>query len=346
MESSYRGRSAVTIENSRLRVTVTREGGHIAEILHKETSISPLWSPPWPSVEPSAVPAGAPEYGGGAEARLLAGILGHNACIDLFGGPSEEEAAAGQTVHGEASVLPYAITGDGAELRAVVFMPMAQLTFERRIELHDDAVRIRETVRNLSSCDRPIAWTQHVTLGPPFLENGITQFRVSATRSKVYEQQFGAGDYLKAGAEFDWPMAPLANGGTADLRVWNGNPVSGAFTAHLMDPRREEAFFVAYAPGVRLAFGYIWRQQDFPWLGIWEENRSRTGPPWNGVTLARGMEFGASPMPESRRQMIARGSLFGVPVYRWLPAKSSLDAEYWAVARRADFIPESLAWPE
>src|SRR5947209_20499565 len=106
MECSYRGRRAVCIENAGLRVTVVREGGHIAEILHKESGVNPLWSPPWTSVDPSTVAAGATEYGGGAEARLLAGILGHNACIDLFGGPSPEEAAAGITVHGEASIRP------------------------------------------------------------------------------------------------------------------------------------------------------------------------------------------------------------------------------------------------
>ena len=57
------------------------------------------------------------------------------------------------------------------------------------------------------------------------------------------------------------------------------------------------------------------------------------------------MEFGVSPMPESRRQMIERQTLFGVPAYRWLPAKARLEAEYWAVARRLDAVPETLPWP-
>jgi hypothetical protein len=271
--------------------------------------------------------------------------LGHNVCADLFGGPSPEEAAAGMTVHGEASILPYEIGVADGVLRACVTLPMAQLVFERRIALRGDAVRIRESVRNLSACDRPIAWTQHVTLGPPFLERGVTQFRASATRSKVYEQAFGAGDYLKAGAEFEWPMAPRADGGAADLRVLTASAVSGAFTTHLMDPAREHAFFAAYSPAAQLAFGYVWWRQDFPWLGIWEENHSRTHAPWNGATLARGMEFGVSPMPESRRRMIERGSLFGVPAYRWLPAKSRLEVEYWAVARRAAAVPEAIEWP-
>ena len=101
-------------------------------------------------------------------------------------------------------------------------MPAAQLRFERRLELHDRAVRIHETVENLSACDRPIAWTQHVTLGPPFLEKGATQFRASATRSKVYEQSFGAHDYLKIGADFDWPMAPRQDGGSEYLQRPDG----------------------------------------------------------------------------------------------------------------------------
>ena len=64
-----------------------------------------------------------------------------------------------------------------------------------------------------------------------------------------------------------------------------------------------------------MAFGYVWKRADFPWTGIWEENHSRRNPPWNGKTLTRGMEFGVSPMPESRREMIDRRSLFGVRIF-------------------------------
>jgi hypothetical protein len=225
-------------------------------------------------------------------------------------------------------------------------LPLAQLRFERRVTLVGAAgVRIRETVENLGATDRPIAWTEHVTLGPPFLERGVTQFRASATRSKVFESDFGSAAYLKAGAVFDWPMAPLSAGGSADLRVYNRAPVSSGFTTHLMDPQREDAFFVAFHPGLRLAFGYVWKRADFSWMGIWEENHSRTHPPWNGRTLTRGMEFGVSPMAESRRAMIERGRMFDVPAYRWLPARSRAEVEYWALARQADVIPETLESP-
>ena len=38
------------------------------------------------------------QYGGGVDASLLAGIMGHNLCLDIFGGPSDAEAAAGADV--------------------------------------------------------------------------------------------------------------------------------------------------------------------------------------------------------------------------------------------------------
>jgi hypothetical protein len=111
-----------------------------------------------------------------------------------------------------------------------------------------------------------------------------------------------------------------------------------------MDPHRNDAWFVAFSPRHKLAFGYAWKRTDFPWLGIWEENYSRHNPPWNGKSLTRGMEFGASPMPETRRAMIERGSLFGVPGFRWIPAKSRVSTDYCAFAAPATKVPENVAW--
>ena len=102
---------------------------------------------------------------------------------------------------------------------------------------------------------------------------------------------------------------------------------------------------MAFSPAFQLAFGYVWKTADFPWMGIWEENHSRLNPPWNGQTLTRGMEFGVSPIPETREAMVARGSLFGVPCFRRIPAGGALEAEYYALSRRANAVPESLDWP-
>lgn len=339
----FHGRRAATIENDHLRVTVLHEGGHIAAILDKATGISPLWIPGWPSIEPSTYDAvHHPEYGGGADASLLAGIMGHSLCLDIFGWPSAEEAAAGLPVHGETSVAPFTIEADATHLSMHVVLPEARLRVERRIALDDRVVRIRESVENLAGGDRPVGWTQHVTLGPPFLEKGRTGFRAPATRSKVFDARVGSDDYLVPGAEFDWPLAPRADGGHADLRVYTGAPASSAFTAHLLDPSRERVFFVAFSPSARLAFAYAWRRADFPWLGIWQENHSRQWAPWNRRALTCGLEFGVSPMPETRRQMIERGRLFDTPTFRWIPARTRVEVEYCATLFPAAAVPESI----
>jgi hypothetical protein len=339
-EIQYRGRRAHVLSNGTLEIIVTVEGGHIAEVRDKATGLNPLWAPPWPTMEPSQYDqAKHPQYGSDSESKLLAGILGHNLCLDTFGGPSEAEAAAGMTVHGEASVSAHDITVRGDTLTQAVVLKEARLRFTRHIQLPAAAraATITETVENLSALDRPIAWTEHATLGPPFLEKGRTQFRVTATRSKVIENDFTGGKgHTRIGAEFDWPMVPCVDGSFEDLRVFTNRPVSGGFTTHLMDPEREKALFSAWSPTHRFAFGYLWNQKDFPWLGIWEENHLRLSAPWNGVTLTRGMEFGVSPFPESRRAMIQRNGLFGAPGYCWAPARREVSVRY-----RVFLIPAS-----
>jgi len=163
----YRGRRAHVLRNDQLEIIVTEEGGHIAAVMDLPTKVNPLWSPPWPTIEPSQYnPAKHPEYGNDAESKLLAGILGHNLCLDLFGGPSATETAAGITVHGEASVAPYAIRVVEDTLAQTTTLPQSQLLFSRNIQLpaRSRVARITETVENLSAWDRPIAWTEHATL--------------------------------------------------------------------------------------------------------------------------------------------------------------------------------------
>ena len=337
----FNNRRACQIENDQVRVSVLIEGGHIAEVLHKGTGVNPLWVPPWPSIEPSTWdPAKYPEYGDDGESQLLAGIGGQNLCLDIFGGPSAGEALAGFPVHGEGSIVRYHLTSGGDRISQQAIFDFAQIDFQRVLELQGATVRVTETVKSLLAFDRPIGWTQHVTLGPPFLEPGLTRFRLNATKSKVIESDFTLGKgYQKTGAEFDWPMVPHKNGGTVDLRVYPDYKVSGGYTAHLMNPADDVSYFEAWSPTSKTWLRYEWSRVDFPWCGIWEENCARTHAPWNGKTITRGMEFGVSPMPESRRQMIERGSMFGTPGYRWLGAQETLRASYRiSVGTREEFV--------
>jgi hypothetical protein len=341
----FRGRDAVQIENSEFRVTVLREGGHIAEILHKASDVNPLWLPPWPSIEPSSYNPGRDvTYGQNEESSLLAGIMGHSLCLDLFGPPSHAEASAGLPVHGEVSVCAFDVESAEDRIEATAVLHSSHLKLTRRIQFADngDPIRISETVENLDVCDRPIGWTQHVTIGPPFLENGATQFAVPAARSRVYgPPAFGESDLI-AGSDFTWPSAPRIEGGAADLGVFSRSIPSSRFTTHLMNQKIPEAYFAAYSPTSKVLCGYRWSSVDFPWIGIWEENRSRLGAPWNGRTLACGFEFGVSPFPETRRQMIERGRLFDIPAFRWISARSSATVQYSAFIRQEEGMPRDL----
>jgi hypothetical protein len=346
---AFNNRARVFLENGRLRLTLLRGGGHIAAVTLKSNGVEPLWDPPWETIEPSAFDPGKhPQFGTGPEGRLLAGIAGHNLCFDCFGPPSQAEAAAGLTVHGEAGVVDWEVAANPGELRASAEVPLAGMRIERRLRLRpaSNVVTITETAENLTAVDRPVGWTQHVTLGPPFLAHGKTIFHAPASSSKVLEDEFAPGhDRFRRGAEFDWPMAPLVHsGGTADLRETVDTPISGAYTAHLMKRGIQHAYFTAYNPSLKTVFGYVWKREDFPWLGIWEENHSRQQPPWNGKTFTRGMEFGVSPFPESRRAMVERDSLFGEPGFRWIPARSRIRVEYCLFIAEAAAPLEAVEW--
>jgi hypothetical protein len=267
--------------------------------------------------------------------------MGHNLCLDIFGGPSADEAAAGFPVHGETSVARFDHAAGDAFIEMHTVLPASQLRIERRITLEGRTVQFVEAVENLTAADRPVGWTQHVTLGPPFLEDGV-RVAMTADRSLVYPHAFGPVEHLTRGAEFTWPHAPRPDGGTADLRVYPLAPVSSVYTAHRLDPRLAEASFIAFSAPARMAFGYTWKRSDFPWLGRWEENRARAAAPWNGASRTLGLEFGVSPIPESRREMIERGRTFDTPGYRWIPARRRVEVRYRAVLRPAAEMPASL----
>lgn len=332
MPNHLQNRRTVQLEDNDVRLTITVEGGHIAEIFSKRTGVNPLWTPPWPSIEPSQYDQKKhPEYGQDSESKLLAGIVGHNLCLDIFGPPSEEEFRAGLTVHGEGSVLPYEIETSKSELTARVHLPLAHLDFERRIRLLGEGrIEIEEQVKNSLALDRPIAWTEHVTLGDPFIERGVTRLRMPVERSATYPEDFGAPQACKADVSFVWPHVPAKNGGTLDLSTYPARGGSSSLTGHLVERHRENAYFQAWNPNLKTAIAYAWRRADFPWISLWEENGGRTTPPWNGQTITWGVEFGVSPYAEARRDMINRGKVFETPTYRWLPAKAELRVRYIA----------------
>jgi hypothetical protein len=327
------------INNGRLELVILPGGGHIAAVRPVgEADHNPLWSPSWASVEPGRFQAkrDSEVYGGPPEGRLLASIMGHNLCLDLFGGPSPAEMAAGMSAHGEAPVATWKPTsmnagGRGCRLTMRAALPEARLLVQRSIKLSrgQGLVGVEETVLNQGGWDRPVMWCQHVSLGPPFLDRKRTLFDLSGDVGRTFPATFDSQQKLKKDMSFDWPSAPNLRGGkSVDLRTMRPSGDYGDFVAVRMDPSQSHAWFTAVRPDLGLLFGYIFRRADFPWLGIWDQAFSRKDPPWNGQSLVRGMEFSTSPFPTSKKAALEMGSLEGQPTVRWIPARSREKARY------------------
>ncbi|MGH9533845.1 MAG: hypothetical protein ACRD2E_03200 [Terriglobales bacterium] len=323
------GREVLWLNDGTLALAVAPGGGHIAAVRSVAPgAASPLWIPPWPSHEPDMVTDAmvAAEYGGPPEGRTLASILGHSLALDLFGTPSPEEAAAGVLTHGFFGARQWRWeAADG--LAGACEDDRSAMRVQRRIRLVGALAWVEEAITNLSVWDRPIAWQQHVTLGPPWLEDGAFWLAANAERGRAFPQPLGDGSRLAPGSEGAWPRMPAKDGGTVDYRRLPAAPAT-EFAAFRIAPEAAWGYFLAGNRRLGQVLFYAWPRAVFPWLGIWDERQARHTAPWNGRTWTRGLEFGASPFPTNRRELLRQPELWDTPTCAWLPARARVSVRY------------------
>jgi hypothetical protein len=323
---TFQGRKAWKLESDKLRVTVLPGGGHLAELILKGgREVNPLWVPPWLSVEPGVYNRDkhGSVYGADSEAATLASIMGHNVCFDYFGAPSPAEFKAGLSYHGETSTVEWKrVSGGAGELTYRADLPQSRTSLTRTLRVRGPVVYFEETAENHTPFDHPMGWVQHVTFGPPFLSAKSSAFDASGARG---EQQ---------GREFQWPAA--AN---KDFRRFSSAERDDAMAFVLLDPAREIEFISALNTEYRQLVVYVFKRRDFPWLAVWEQNRSRTQPPWNGKAQTRGMEFGNTRVGGTLRAWLRMPMLWETPTFGWLEARGKHTARYLAavVAIPEDF---------
>ena len=307
----FENRAAWTMDGAHLRVTVLQTGGHVAEIVLKESGVNPLWIQSRPTIETDQYVADKHEkfYDGGPGARLMSGIMGHSLCFPYWGDPSASEYAAGMTYHGETGISRWTQTaGANDTLTVAAELPESRTRFTRSVRVAGQVVWFEETAENESAWDRPVGWCEHVTMGPPFLEREATIIDASLTRGEAY------------GRELAWPLGADENGAVDLHRVRRDGPV--LVNHFLVDPAREWGFFTALHPGKRLLFGYAFPRADFKWLNVWESNTP--------LMLTRGMEFSNTPVHGTMKVLAKTPSVFGVPAFEWLNAKGRLQKRYCA----------------
>jgi hypothetical protein len=192
----------------------------------------------------------------------------------------------------------------------------------------ESVVYFREEVMNESKADRLCHWTQHVTMGPPFLAPGQSRVFISGTRGRTFPHGYEGKALLDSRRNFRWPRAPGTAGASVDLRQPFTAAGLGFVATVLLDPRRNQEYIAALNAPEHLLLGYCFARADFPWTAVWEENRARTDAPWSGQTQARGLEFGSTPFPVGRREAFANGPLFGAPHFSVIPARSRKTVDY------------------
>lgn len=236
-------------------------------------------------------------FGSNEEAALLAGIVGHNLCVDRFGGPHhymeqvtptfQKKKFEWKPVHGEAGVLPWTLSDQGGDyVQFSVELPEANLKVSRTYSLDGSSINMGTEVVPLDGASRDIEWCEHVTIGDPFMDGAEVEAAVDGAWMAPFDGMVSRFPDAAALESVD-PAAALA------LPAADAAPCGDVIAT-----RATEGAFKVSNHGRTLE--YNWDLETFPWLCLWTEHKSRTDVPWNGVERTRGMEFSSKPFPEGK----------------------------------------------
>jgi hypothetical protein len=307
-QGAINNRPVLVFSNDKLELTVAPRGGSMVGLVMRDdaTKLNPYGDP-------------------GTR------VLGHFVCVDGFGPASTEERAAGLPMHGEAHSLPWEVTASGkqgktASVTFKVKLPVVQETFTRTFQAVDgeNVIYVDSELESHLGFDRPVNWGEHLTLGSMFLEPEQLVVDMPAQRARTRIHPAGPERLprrLASAQDFTWPMAPRMTGGLTDLRSAPPNSGTIDHVAMLMDPSRRLVYVTALNKARQSVLGYIFRREEYPWLQDWESYETST-------RMNRGLEFATQPFDVPRRETVELHSMFGAPVYRWLPAKSKIATRF------------------
>lgn len=319
-KTTFEDHAAFLLSNGMLELTILARGSSFASLVLVDDpeKLSPLWDQIRLARE--AGEKNVPDSSGG-----------HFICVDGFGSVSPEEKAAGLPGHGEAHLAPFDVKfytkeNGATTLTLATRLPLTQELFTRTVRMveGENIVSVRSELESLLAFDRPVFWAEHATISSPFLEPGVTVVDMSAQRAQTrpFDPENEVMPHrLPFGKDFTWPNPPGLQTPRIDLRAASVEPNSLDHTTCLMDPLRHLVFVTALHPGKQLLLGYLFKPQEYPWTQNWEYYPSNK-------KLVRGLEFSTQPFDVPRRQVVQLNSMFGAPVYRWLPAHSKIESHF------------------
>jgi hypothetical protein len=204
-------------------------------------------------------------------------------------------------------------------------LPLAQERFTRTFSMvaGENVVWVDSELENLLSFDRPVFWGEHATISAPFLEPGkvVVDMPVQKAKTKAHQMQPNATRQLQSYVDFKWPMAPMLDGKLFDVRSAPMKPGTTDHTTALLDASQKVVFVTALHAEKKVLIGWVFRRDEFPWVQTW---LSYAAP----GRMTRGLEFATQPFDLSRADVLKNGPLFDAPVFRILPAKSTIASRF------------------
>ncbi len=301
-QTMMNGRPSVVLGGKAAEVVVDLGGGSIVEFQFKDQRLNPLT---WTSGEPGP-----------------ARPMGHFLCLDRWGAPSEAESKNGMPFHGEASHVAWKMTHEpqraGGVIRAemAASLPLAGLEITRRVELSEDAalLRVSESVTNTNKLGRVYNMVQHASIAPPFLDETTV---VDANARKGFMQSSPLPNPEEPAVW--WPEA-LKDGQPVNLRRLTNDDEPEVVSFAIDD---EYGWVTASNAAKGLLIGYIWKASDYPWLDIWRFTQ-------DGKPAARGLEFGTTGLHQPEGVLVAKGKIFGRPIYAHIDTGETVSRSYAA----------------
>ncbi len=304
-------RPTVRMEGKKAEVVVDLGGGSISEFRLKSNGLSPLQ---WDSWSFSPMPDEKPP--------MLPRPMGHFLCLDRWGSASEAEAAHGMPQHGEAAQAWWAVSHEMTSstgkmnLRLRADLPVAGLSVERSIFMHESSTVavVEEHVSNTNKIGRIYNMVQHPTIGGPFLDEATI---VDTNGTRGFMQ--GGPMPNPEDPEVQWPIALREDGTEVDIRFLKDVDHAPNVVSFIVE--EEYGWVTAISPHSGLLIGYIWRTSDYPWVNIWRHVM-------DGKPFARGLEFGTTGLHKTGRDLVAKGSIFDRPLYRYIDADETQTFKY------------------
>jgi hypothetical protein len=287
---TWRGQPATLVACATHEAVITGFGAHLAALRLRGDPVNPLWEPPWQPADPTALGAAqAADLGGPGDGPLLATIAGSNLCCDRFGPPWPGER---KPPHGEVAIVRFAVTGEAERAVFRARLPEAALEIERTVAFDRGELVLTVTVRHAGAAPRPVEWCEHTTLGGDFLEGLACEADIDAAYNNCGQAEPGS----RFASAAPCAVLPVA----AVLRVpQDADPPCGdVLTSRVRTGAVATWRAVNRRLGRRLSASFS--PDEFPWMAVWTQHRSRTGAPWLGRTRSRGLEITTKPFPESK----------------------------------------------